>query len=101
MGAGQRRLKNAQLLVIGAGGLGSPTLLYLAAAGWSTLGIVDDDVVEESNLQQQIIRHLRHRTVRARSAQDSIAELNPLVAVRTYEERLTPAMPSPCSASTT
>jgi adenylyltransferase/sulfurtransferase len=88
---GQRRLKNARVLVIGAGGLGSPTLLYLAAAGVGTLGIVDDDVVEESNLQRQII----HGTSdigrsKARSAQDSIAELNPLVAVRTYEERLTP-----------
>lgn len=88
---GQRRLKNARVLVIGAGGLGSPTLLYLAAAGVGTLGIVDDDVVEESNLQRQII----HGTAdvgrsKARSARDAIAELNPLVAVRTYEERLTP-----------
>lgn len=89
---GQRRLKNARVLVVGAGGLGSPTLLYLAAAGVGTLGIVDDDVVEESNLQRQVI----HGTSdvgrsKARSARDSIAELNPLVAVRVHEYRLTSA----------
>ena len=53
--AGQKRLKNARVLVIGAGGLGSPALLYLAAAGIGTLGIVDFDTVDESNLQRQII----------------------------------------------
>ena len=53
--AGQKRLKNAKVLVIGAGGLGSPALLYLAAAGVGTLGIVDFDVVDESNLQRQVI----------------------------------------------
>ncbi|HPZ96278.1 MAG TPA: ThiF family adenylyltransferase [Mycobacterium sp.] len=89
---GQRRLKNARVLVVGAGGLGSPTLLYLAAAGVGTLGIVDDDVVEVSNLQRQVI----HGTSdvgrpKARSARDSIAELNPLVAVRVHESRLTSA----------
>lgn len=88
---GQRRLKNARVLMVGAGGLGSPTLLYLAAAGVGTLGIVDDDVVEESNLQRQII----HGTsdlgrAKARSARDSITELNPLVTVRVHDFRLTP-----------
>ena len=86
---GQRRLKNARVLVIGAGGLGSPTLLYLAAAGVGTLGIVEFDVVEESNLQRQII----HGTSdvgrpKAQSARDAIAELNPLVTVNTHEFRL-------------
>src|SRR5690349_7904202 len=52
---GQKRLKNAKVLIIGAGGLGSPALLYLAAAGVGTLGIIDDDVVDESNLQRQVI----------------------------------------------
>lgn len=88
---GQRRLKNSRVLVVGAGGLGSPALLYLAAAGVGTLGIVDDDVVEESNLQRQII----HGTpdvgrLKAHSARDSITELNPLVAVEMHPFRLSP-----------
>jgi sulfur-carrier protein adenylyltransferase/sulfurtransferase len=86
---GQKRLKNARVLVIGAGGLGAPTLLYLAAAGVGTIGIVDDDVVEESNLQRQIIHGVydigRPKT---QSARDSIAEVNPLVEVRLHEIRL-------------
>lgn len=87
---GQRRLKNARVLVIGAGGLGSPALLYLAAAGVGTLGVVDFDVVEESNLQRQII----HGTTdvgrpKAQSAAESIAEINPLVSVERHEFRLT------------
>ncbi|MGI9125884.1 MAG: adenylyltransferase/sulfurtransferase MoeZ [Mycobacterium sp.] len=86
---GQKRLKNARVLVIGAGGLGSPALLYLAAAGVGTLGIVEFDVVEESNLQRQII----HGTSdigrpKARSARDAVLELNPLVRVRLHETRL-------------
>lgn len=86
---GQRRLKNARVLVIGAGGLGSPTLLYLAAAGVGTLGVVDFDVVEESNLQRQIIHGSSDvGRLKARSARDAIAELNPLVAVRLHEFRL-------------
>ena len=88
---GQRRLKNARVLVIGAGGLGSPTLLYLAAAGVGTLGIVEFDTVEESNLQRQII----HGTSdigrpKAHSARESILELNPLVEVNLHEVRLAP-----------
>jgi adenylyltransferase/sulfurtransferase len=87
---GQKRLKNARVLVVGAGGLGSPALLYLAAAGVGTLGIVDFDVVEESNLQRQII----HGTsdvgrLKAHSAAESIAGLNPLVNVECHEVRLT------------
>ncbi|SPM28465.1 adenylyltransferase/sulfurtransferase MoeZ, partial [Mycobacterium terramassiliense] len=86
---GQKRLKNARVLVIGAGGLGAPALLYLAAAGVGTLGIVDFDVVDESNLHRQII----HGTAdvgrpKAQSARDSIAAINPLVDVRLHEFRL-------------
>jgi molybdopterin/thiamine biosynthesis adenylyltransferase/rhodanese-related sulfurtransferase len=86
---GQKRLKNARVLVIGAGGLGAPTLLYLAAAGVGTIGIVDDDVVEESNLQRQIIHGVGDiGRSKAQSARDSIAEINPLVSVRLHEIRL-------------
>ncbi|HEY1840333.1 MAG TPA: adenylyltransferase/sulfurtransferase MoeZ [Mycobacterium sp.] len=86
---GQKRLKNARVLVIGAGGLGAPTLLYLAAAGVGTIGIVDDDVVEESNLQRQIIHGVSDLgRSKAQSARDSIAEVNPLVEVRLHEARL-------------
>ena len=86
---GQKRLKNARVLVIGAGGLGAPTLLYLAAAGVGTLGIVDFDVVEESNLQRQVIHGVSDigRT-KAESARDSIAEVNPLVQVQLHQVRL-------------
>ena len=88
---GQKRLKNARVLVIGAGGLGAPTLLYLAAAGVGTIGIVDDDVVEESNLQRQIIHGVSDiGRSKAQSARDSIAEINPLVAVRLHEVWLAP-----------
>jgi molybdopterin/thiamine biosynthesis adenylyltransferase/rhodanese-related sulfurtransferase len=88
---GQRRLKNARVLVVGAGGLGSPALLYLAAAGVGTLGVIDFDVVEESNLQRQVI----HGTsdlgrLKVDSARDAIAELNPLVDVRVHPVRLEP-----------
>jgi len=86
---GQKRLKNARVLVIGAGGLGAPTLLYLAAAGVGTIGIVDDDVVDESNLQRQIIHGVSDvGRSKAQSARDSIAEINPLVDVRVHEVRL-------------
>ncbi len=86
---GQKRLKNARVLVIGAGGLGSPTLLYLAAAGVGTIGIVEFDVVDESNLQRQIIHGQSDiGRPKAHSARDSIAEINPLVEVRLHEVRL-------------
>jgi len=86
---GQKRLKNAKVLCVGAGGLGSPALLYLAAAGIGTLGVIDFDVVDESNLQRQII-HGQSDVGRskAESARDSIKELNPLVNVIVHKERL-------------
>jgi adenylyltransferase/sulfurtransferase len=86
---GQRRLKNAKVLVIGAGGLGSPALLYLAAAGVGTLGIIDDDVVDESNLQRQII-HGQSDIGRPKveSAAASVAETNPHVKVIQHHVRL-------------
>ena len=88
---GQKRLKNAKVLVIGAGGLGSPALLYLAAAGVGTIGIVEFDVVDESNLQRQIIHGQSDiGRPKAQSARDSIREINPLVEVRLHELRLEP-----------
>jgi len=87
---GQLRLLDSRALLIGAGGLGSPAALYLAAAGVGTLGIVDDDVVDESNLQRQIM----HSTAtlgepKVESAARTIRELNPDVQVMAYRERLT------------
>ncbi len=86
---GQKRLKNSRVLVIGAGGLGSPALLYLAAAGIGTLGIVEFDTVDESNLQRQII-HGQSDVGRSKalSAKESIAETNPLVNVVLHDVRL-------------
>src|ERR1700686_3412882 len=85
-GTGQAKLRAARVLVIGAGGLGAPTLLYLAAAGVGTIGIVDYDVVDESNLQRQIIHGVSDiGRSKAQSARDSIAEVNPLVDVRLHE----------------
>ncbi len=87
--AGQKRLKNAKVLAVGAGGLGSPTLMYLAAAGVGTLGIVDFDVVDESNLQRQIIHGQSDiGRSKAQSARDSVLEINPLLTVNVHEERL-------------
>jgi adenylyltransferase/sulfurtransferase len=87
--AGQKRLKNAKVLAVGAGGLGSPTLMYLAAAGVGTLGIVDFDTVDESNLQRQIIHGQSDiGRSKAQSARDSVKEINPLVNVVLHEERL-------------
>lgn len=86
---GQKRLKNAKVLVIGAGGLGSPALLYLAAAGVGTLGIIDDDVVDESNLQRQVIHGQSDiDKPKVASAAESVAEINPYVTVIQHEVRL-------------
>jgi sulfur-carrier protein adenylyltransferase/sulfurtransferase len=86
---GQKRLKNSKVLVIGAGGLGSPALLYLAAAGVGTLGIAEFDEVDESNLQRQIIHGQSDiGRPKAESARDAIAEANPYVNVVLHHERL-------------
>ncbi|MFF7632674.1 adenylyltransferase/sulfurtransferase MoeZ [Kitasatospora sp. NPDC008050] len=87
--AGQKRLKNAKVLCVGAGGLGSPALMYLAAAGVGTLGIVEFDTVDESNLQRQII-HGQSDIGRSKgeSARDSVKEINPYVNVILHDERL-------------
>jgi len=87
-GPGQKALKNARVLVIGAGGLGSPALLYLAAAGVGCIGIMDADVVDASNLQRQII----HKDngiglAKVQSAREAILALNPYVTVRPYQRR--------------
>jgi len=89
-GPGQQRLRAARILIVGAGGLGAPLALYLAAAGIGTIGIVDDDRVSLANLQRQII----HRTARigaakVESARETIAALNPHVAVEAHDMRLT------------
>ncbi|QQQ77276.1 adenylyltransferase/sulfurtransferase MoeZ [Saccharothrix sp. 6-C] len=86
---GQKRLKNAKVLVVGAGGLGSPALLYLAAAGVGTLGVVDFDIVDESNLQRQVIHGQSDvGKPKAESARDSVAEINPFVKVVLHQTHL-------------
>jgi adenylyltransferase/sulfurtransferase len=86
---GQKRLKNAKVLCVGAGGLGSPALMYLAAAGVGTLGIVEFDEVDESNLQRQIIHGQSDiGKSKALSAAESVKEINPLVHVNVHELRL-------------
>ncbi|MER7280298.1 adenylyltransferase/sulfurtransferase MoeZ [Dactylosporangium sp. CA-052675] len=87
--AGQKRLKNAKVLCVGAGGLGSPALMYLAAAGVGTLGIVEFDTVDESNLQRQIIHGQSDiGRPKAESARDSVLEINPYVNVVLHNEAL-------------
>jgi molybdopterin/thiamine biosynthesis adenylyltransferase/rhodanese-related sulfurtransferase len=87
--SGQKRLKNAKVLCVGAGGLGSPALMYLAAAGVGTLGIVEFDTVDESNLQRQIIHGQKDiGRSKAESARDSVLEINPYVTVQLHEVRL-------------
>ena len=89
-GPGQKALKEARVLVIGAGGLGSPVCLYLAAAGVGTIGVIDDDVVERSNLQRQIIHDDDHAGLpKVQSAADAIRALNPHIRIRPYHRRLT------------
>ena len=88
-GQGQQKLKAAKVLVIGAGGLGSPLLMYLAAAGVGTLGIVDDDRVSLDNLQRQIVHDTPHiGAAKVASAQETIAKLNPHVRVEAHDTRI-------------
>jgi molybdopterin/thiamine biosynthesis adenylyltransferase len=89
-GPGQQKLKAARVLVIGAGGLGAPVLLYLAAAGCGTLGVIDDDKVSLSNLQRQVIFSTDDiGKDKAAQAGAAIARLNPHVKIETHEMRLT------------
>ncbi|MEM8580664.1 MAG: molybdopterin-synthase adenylyltransferase MoeB, partial [Pseudomonadota bacterium] len=89
-GVGQKRLKDARVLIVGAGGLGSPALLYLAASGVGTIGVIDDDTVSLSNLQRQVI-HTDDRSGMPKvfSAEISMKALNPHIEVRPYNRRLT------------
>lgn len=89
-GTGQRRLKRAKVLVIGAGGLGAPVLEYLAAAGVGTIGVIDGDIVEATNLQRQVIHSENTIGVpKVFSAEKAMKGLNPFVVVRPYHRRLT------------
>lgn len=86
--AGQAQLRAAKVLVVGAGGLGSPVLSYLAAAGVGTLGIVDYDVVDESNLQRQILHFTPDvGKLKTQSASEKLQALNPEVCIRSYTEK--------------
>ena len=94
-GPGQQRLKSARVLVVGAGGLGSPALLYLAAAGVGTIGVIDADRVEGSNLQRQIIHaDARIGLPKVQSAEIAMRALNPFIEVRPYQRRLDDATAS-------
>lgn len=89
-GQGQQKLKAAKVLVVGAGGLGSPVLMYLAAAGVGTLGIIDDDHVSLDNLQRQVIHDTEHvGALKTQSAAEAIEKLNPHVKTKLHSERLT------------
>ena len=89
-GQGQKALSNAKVLVVGAGGLGSPALQYLAAAGVGTIGVIDDDVVDNANLQRQIIHtDARIGDPKVQSAADAMTAQNPFVTVRPYKRHLT------------
>ena len=86
---GQKKLKKSSVLVVGAGGLGSPTLLYLAAAGIGKIGIIDDDVVEMTNLQRQIIHGTENLGIsKVSSAQKRLEELNPEISIIPFESRI-------------
>ena len=87
-GKGQKKLAQAKIFVVGAGGLGSPVALYLAAAGVGTIGLIDSDIVDISNLQRQVLHHTPDiGRSKVQSAKEKIETLNPDVNVETYETR--------------
>lgn len=89
-GPGQKALHDAKVLVVGAGGLGSPALLYLTASGVGTIGVIDDDVVDASNLQRQVIHRDSTRGLpKVQSATQAMFDLNPHITLRPYDRRLT------------
>jgi len=89
---GQDKLLSAKVLCVGAGGLGSPVAVYLAAAGIGTIGLIDDDVVDLSNLQRQIIHWTsKIGAPKVDSARETLSQINPTINVRTYKQRLTAA----------
>jgi len=89
-GKGQVKISEAKVLIVGAGGLGSPAGLYLGAGGVGTIGIIDGDLVEMSNLQRQVIHHTSDLNIpKVLSAKRKIEDINPDVKVNTYHERLT------------
>ncbi|MBN9267880.1 MAG: ThiF family adenylyltransferase, partial [Hyphomicrobium sp.] len=89
-GQGQQKLKAARVLIIGAGGLGSPVSMYLAAAGVGALGIIDDDTVSLDNLQRQIVHETdRVGALKVESAKEMLGRINPHVAVETHATRIT------------
>lgn len=88
-GVGQEKLLKSRVLVVGAGGLGSPLILYLAAAGIGTIGVIDDDMVDLSNLQRQVLHHtLDIGKAKVESAAETAKSINPDIKIRTYMERL-------------
>lgn len=90
-GAGQKSLKDASVLVVGAGGLGAPALQYLAAAGVGTIGVIDDDTVDNTNLQRQVIHtDARIGMPKVHSAAQAMSALNPYVTIKPYKRSLTP-----------
>ena len=89
-GTGQQKLRKARVLVVGAGGLGSPVLLYLSAAGVGTLGVVDDDIVSLSNLQRQVLHSTKNVDMpKVTSAVEAIGHINPHVSVIPHQLRIT------------
>ena len=98
--AGQQKLKSAKVLVVGAGGLGSPVLLYLAAAGVGTIGIVDFDIVDDTNLQRQVLYNVDDiGKSKSAIAKEKLAALNPHIQINVYNTCLLYTSPSPRDAT--